>query len=139
VVRLLEATLIRVGNQEYARVNQSFGLTTLRSKHVDLDGSTISFQFSGKGGIDQEVDVTDRRLARLVKQCLEIPGYEVFRYLDADGERHLVESDDVNEYLQEISGEELTAKDYRTWGGTLAGARELAAYPAPEDEREGAQ
>lgn len=139
VVRLLEATLIRVGNQEYARVNQSFGLTTLRAKHVDLEGNTISFQFSGKGGIEQDIDVTDQRLARLVKQCLEIPGYEVFRYLDDDGERHLVESDDVNAYLQEISGEELTAKDYRTWGGTLAGARELAGHPRPEDERAGAQ
>ncbi len=136
VVRLLEATLIRIGNQEYARVNESFGLTTLRSKHVDLKGSRIDFQFTGKGGKEHQVNITDRRLAQLVKQCLEIPGWEVFRYFDDDGERHLIESNDVNQYLQEISGESLTAKDFRTWGGTLIGARELASQPAPASDKE---
>lgn len=136
VVRLLEATLIRVGNQEYARVNQSFGLTTLRAKHVDLEGSSVHFHFNGKGGKDQDVDMHDRRLANLVKACLELPGYEVFRYLDDEGNRRLVESNDVNDYLHEISGETLTSKDFRTWGGTLIGARELAGHPAPSSDRE---
>ncbi|CAN5602138.1 DNA topoisomerase IB [soil metagenome] len=136
VVRLLEKTLIRVGNQEYAKVNQSFGLTTLRSKHVDLEGSHIHFHFNGKGGKDQDIDVRDRRLASLVKKCLEIPGYEVFRYVDDDGRRRLVESTDVNEYLREVSGKPLTSKDFRTWGGTLIGARELARRPEPSSDRE---
>ena len=136
VVWLLEATLIRVGNQEYARVNQSFGLTTMRAKHVELDGSQINFHFNGKGGIGQDIDVQDRRLANLVKKCLELPGYEVFRYLDEEGNRRLVESTDVNDYLHEISGKRLTSKDFRTWGGTLIGARELAGKPAPSTKRE---
>lgn len=136
VVRLLEASLIRVGNQEYARANQSFGLTTLRAKHVELDGNQVHFHFNGKGGIDQDIDVQDRRLANLVKQCLEIPGYEVFRYLDDEGNRRLVESTDVNDYLHEVSGQTLTSKDFRTWGGTLIGARELAGKPVPSTKRE---
>ena len=119
VVALLDQTLIRVGNQEYARDNQSFGLTTMRDRHVKIEGGTIHFEFRGKSGKDHSVDLSDRRLARVVKRCQEIPGYDLFQYFDDDGERHTVESGDVNSYLQEVSGAEYTAKDFRTWAGTV--------------------
>ncbi|MEZ4570433.1 MAG: hypothetical protein R2849_08930 [Thermomicrobiales bacterium] len=138
VVRLLEATLIRIGNQEYAKVNKSFGLTTLRAKHVEVEGTRIHFHFNGKGGKEHDIELADRRLARLVERCVEIPGYEIFRYLDEDETPHTIESADVNAYLRDITGEDLTAKDFRTWGGTLLGAEELASKPAPETEKEAA-
>ncbi len=119
VVQLLEKTLIRVGNEEYARENKSYGLTTLRDKHVRVDDERLRFHFRGKSGVEHRVTLDDRRLARIVKRCRDLPGQELFQYLDDDGARHTVESDDVNEYLREISGEEFTAKDFRTWAGTV--------------------
>jgi DNA topoisomerase-1 len=119
IVRLMETTLIRIGNEEYARQNGSYGLTTLRNKHVDVDGSTVTFHFQGKSRVQHTVDITDRRLARIVQRCQDIPGYELFQYVDKDGTRHSVDSADVNEYLREISGQEFTAKDFRTWAGSV--------------------
>jgi DNA topoisomerase-1 len=128
VVRLLEATLIRIGNEEYARTNESFGLTTLRDRHVKVQGSTLRFEFRGKSGIRHNVDVTDRRLARIVKQSQDLPGYELFQYLDETGERRSITSSDVNGYLQRIAGQDFTAKDFRTWAGTVLAARALREY-----------
>jgi DNA topoisomerase I len=119
VVRLLDSSYVRIGNVEYAKENASFGLTTLRNRHVDISGSTIHFEFRGKKGVEQKVDVRDKRLARIVRECLEIPGYTLFQYYDEEGKRQPIDSGDVNEYLQEISGGAFTAKDFRTWGGTL--------------------
>jgi DNA topoisomerase-1 len=119
VVRLLETTLIRVGNDEYARANDSYGLTTLRADHVDVEGSTIHFRFRGKSGVQHDVGVRDRRLARIVERCQDLPGEELFEYLDEAGEPRRVSSEDVNDYLREITGQDFTAKDFRTWGGTV--------------------
>ncbi len=119
VVRLLEMTLIRVGNDEYARANDSYGLTTLRTDHVDVEGSVIHFRFRGKSGVQHDVGVRDRRLARIVERCQDLPGEELFEYLDDAGEPKRVSSDDVNDYLREVTGHDFTAKDFRTWGGTV--------------------
>jgi DNA topoisomerase-1 len=124
-VRLLEDTLIRVGNEEYARQNRSFGLTTLRDRHVEVNGSEISFEFVGKSGKKHQVDVRDRRLARVVKQLRDLPGQELFQFVDDDGNRQSVGSHDVNNYLRETTGEEFTAKDIRTWAGTVRAALSL--------------
>ena len=128
VVRLLEATLIRIGNEEYARTNESFGLTTLRDRHVKVKGSTLRFEFRGKSGIRHSVDITDRRLARIVKQSQDLPGYELFQYIDEEGTRRCITSSDVNGYLQRVAGQEFTAKDFRTWAGTVLAARALREY-----------
>ncbi|HEX2055686.1 MAG TPA: hypothetical protein VHF07_04280, partial [Nitrospiraceae bacterium] len=125
VVRLLETTLIRVGNEEYARNNDSFGLTTMRDRHVKVNGSSLRFEFRGKSGILHAVDLNDRRLARIVKQSRDLPGYELFQYIDEQGTRRSVDSSDVNDYLKQIAGEEFTAKDFRTWAGTVLAARAL--------------
>lgn len=134
VVRLLETTLIRVGNEEYAKENRSFGLTTMRDRHVDISGSTIQFQFRGKSGKEHTIDLKDRRLAKIVKRCRDIPGYELFQYLDEQGQRQTVDSADVNEYLREITGEDFTAKDFRTWSGTVFAAIALQAFVAFDSE-----
>jgi len=118
VVSLLETTYIRIGNAEYARHNKHFGLTTLRDKHVDVEGATIRFEFTGKSGKNYSVELHDRRLARLIRQCKELPGQDLFQYVDQDGIRQHITSTHVNAYLREISGEDFTAKDFRTWGGT---------------------
>jgi DNA topoisomerase-1 len=118
IVRLLERTLARVGNKEYARTNKSFGLTTLRNRHVRVRGKQIVFDFRAKHGIQRHIDLEDKRLARIVKKCQELPGQDLFGYLDEDDTPHNIASDDVNAYLREISGEEITAKDFRTWAGT---------------------
>ena len=128
VVRLLEATLIRIGNEEYARTNESFGLTTLRDRHVKVKGATLQFEFRGKSGIRHQVDITDRRLARIVKQSQDLPGYELFQYIDEGGTRRSITSSDVNGYLQRIAGQDFTAKDFRTWAGTVLAARALREY-----------
>jgi DNA topoisomerase-1 len=125
VVHLLETTRIRVGNIEYAQENKSFGLTTLRNRHVDVSGSTVRFQFKGKSGVQHDIKVNDRRLARIIQRCQDIPGYELFQYLDDEGKRQTIDSEDVNTYLREITGEDFTAKDFRTWAGTVLAAREL--------------
>ncbi len=126
VVRLLETTMIRVGNEAYARENHSFGLTTMRTRHVRVKPSgTVRFLFRGKSGKEHEVEISDRRVARIIRQCQDLPGQEPFQYIDDGGERHRVDSDDVNQYLREISGEDFTAKDFRTWAGTLLAAGAL--------------
>lgn len=119
VVWLLDATAIRVGNEEYARENGSYGLTTLRSRHVSISGPKLRFHFRGKGGKEYTVSVENRQLARIVKRCQDLPGHELFQYIDDDGQRYSIESDDVNNYLQEITGQDFTAKDFRTWSGTV--------------------
>jgi DNA topoisomerase I len=119
VVQLLEKSLIRVGNDEYARANRSFGLTTLRDRHVNVRGANVCFEFRGKSGVRHSVNVNDRRLARIVKNCRDLPGQELFQYLDEDGTRRKVDSGDVNAYLKEITGQDFTAKDFRTWAGTV--------------------
>ncbi|HEY2934462.1 MAG TPA: DNA topoisomerase IB [Acidobacteriota bacterium] len=131
VVRLLETTLIRVGNEEYARENRSFGLTTMRDQHVDISGGTMVFRFRGKGGKQHSIKLNDRRLAKIVKRCQEIPGYELFQYMNEEQQPQSIGSADVNEYLRQIAGEEFTAKDFRTWAGTVLAAmalRELQAF-----------
>ena len=119
IVRLMETTYIRVGNEEYARENQSYGLTTMRNKHVAVHGSQVRFLFRGKSGVQHSIALEDRRIARIVKRCLDLPGYELFQFLDHDGNRHHLESADVNEYLRAITNEHFTAKDFRTWAGTV--------------------
>jgi DNA topoisomerase-1 len=135
VVRLLETSLIRVGNVEYARDNGSYGLTTLRSRHVTVEGARVRFEFRGKGGKPHTVDVSDRRLAAVVRRCQDLPGHELFQYLDEEGQRQAIDSADVNAYLREIGGEEFTAKDFRTWGGTVLAACALAGPTEEGDAR----
>jgi DNA topoisomerase-1 len=139
LVRLLDRTLIRIGNDEYAKANQSYGLSTMRRKHVAVRGHTITFAFRGKSGVQHEVRVTDRRLATIVKQLHDLPGHELFKYLDADGKRQTIEADDVNEYLRELTGQEVTAKDFRTWSGTMLAARALREMGPPASERQAKQ
>jgi DNA topoisomerase I len=127
VVRLLELTLIRVGNDEYARLNRSFGLTTLRDRHAQVEGTRIRFRFRGKSGQQYEVGFRDRRLASVVRRCQDLPGQELFQYVDDDGTVRDIASDDVNEYLREISSGDFTAKDFRTWAGTVLAYRALRA------------
>jgi DNA topoisomerase-1 len=134
VVRLLEGTLIRVGNEEYAKENRSFGLTTMQNRHVDVTGGTILFRFRGKSGVRHDVDVIDRRIARVIVRLDELPGQQLFQYVGDDGEPREIASEDVNAYLREITGEEFTAKDFRTWAGTVLAARALAATLPIENE-----
>ena len=125
VVRLLECTCIRVGNDEYAKSNRSYGLTTLQDRHVEISGANLRFEFRGKSGKTHKVDLNDRRLARIVERCQDLPGEDLFQYLDDDEVRQTIGSGDVNEYIREISGQEFTAKDFRTWAGTLLAVEAL--------------
>lgn len=125
VVRLLETTFIRVGNEEYARTNNSFGLTTMKDRHVAVKGCTVNFKFNGKRSIHHEINLEDCRLAQIVKECRDVPGAELFQYLDDEGKSQTISSGDVNAYLREISGSDFTAKDFRTWGGTVLAAMAL--------------
>ncbi|MDF1586100.1 DNA topoisomerase IB [Marinimicrococcus flavescens] len=134
VVRLLETTLIRVGNQEYARTNRTFGLTTLRDRHLVVEGGRLRFLFRGKGGKRHEVSLRDRRLARLARTCQEIPGQELFQYLDEEGRRQPVDSGEVNDYLRELAGEAFSAKDFRTWSATVLAAWALSEFEAVDSE-----
>lgn len=136
VIRLLDRTLIRVGNDEYARENSSFGLTTLRRQHVRVKGAMLQFSFRGKSGVEHAVAVADPRLARIVQRCRDLPGQEMFQYLDPFGKRQSISSDDVNAHLREITGRDITAKDFRTWGGTMLAAVELRAMGAASSRRE---
>jgi DNA topoisomerase-1 len=136
VVQLLERTLIRVGNEEYARQNGSVGLTTMRDAHAKVNGATVRFEFRGKSGIRHAVDLNDRRLAAIVKACRDLPGYELFQYVDDDGMRQAIDSSDVNAYLREICGDDFTAKDFRTWSGTVLAARALAGVAGFVSQRE---
>jgi DNA topoisomerase I len=128
VVKLLEKTLIRIGNEEYARDNNSFGLTTMRDKHVSVLGKEISFEFKGKSGVHHYISIENKHLARIVKKCQDLPGFELFQYIDESGEKRDVKSEDVNAYLKEISGADFTAKDFRTWHGTLLAAEALREF-----------
>jgi DNA topoisomerase-1 len=136
VVRLLERSLIRVGNDEYARSNGSFGLTTLRDRHVTFRGPKVRFVFRGKGGKSHRVVVEDPRLAAVVKECRDVPGYELFQYYDETGERRVVDSSDVNAYVRELAGDEYSAKDFRTWAGTIEMAAALMECGPCDDEKE---
>ncbi|MBV9232259.1 MAG: DNA topoisomerase IB [Chloroflexi bacterium] len=120
VVRLLDTTSMRIGNEEYARENSSFGLTTVREDHVAVEGSQIHFKFRGKRGKEHVFDVKDRQLAKIVKRCQDLPGHELFHYIDCNKELRTIQSEDVNEYLKQITGQDFTAKDFRTWAGTVA-------------------
>jgi DNA topoisomerase I len=137
VVRLLETTLIRVGNEEYARENESFGLTTLRERQVRVRGGKLSFRFRGKSGVEHTIELTDRRLAAIMRRVQDLPGEELFRYVDDEGETRRIESSDVNAYLKEISGQDFTSKDFRTWAGTVLAVRALARLQAPGSQAEG--
>jgi DNA topoisomerase-1 len=136
VVRLLETSHIRVGNEEYARQNKSFGLATLRNRHVNVSGSTIRFEFRGKSGVEHALDINDRRLAKIIKRCQDLPGYELFQYIDDDGERRTIDSSDVNEYIRQIAGEEFSTKDFRTWAGTVLAARALQEFETAASDSE---
>jgi len=136
VVQLLDKTLIRVGNDEYARENHSYGLTTLRMKHVQVNGTRLQFSFRGKSGVQHAISIVDRRIARIVQRCQDLPGQELFQYLNGSGGRETVTSDDVNDYLREISGRAITAKDFRTWGGTMLAGVELRAMGPASTQRD---
>jgi DNA topoisomerase IB len=137
VVTIMAETLVRVGNPEYARDNRSFGLTTLRNRHADFTrGGRVRLRFNGKGGQPHEVEVNDRRLVNLIRQCQQLPGQALFQYRDDDGQVLPVDSGDVNDYLREAMGDAFTAKDFRTWGGTLAAFQRLAAIEPPPDASE---
>ncbi len=133
VVQLLETTAIRIGNDEYAKENQSFGLTTLRNRHAKVQGATVRFTFRGKSGVRHAVDLRDRRLAKIIRRCQDLPGQQLFEYVDDNGAAHAVDSSDVNDYIREISGEEFSAKDFRTWVGTVTCSMLLAQEMAAEN------
>jgi len=130
IVKLMDETCFRIGNKEYARLNHHYGLTTLEQEHVDVSGDILHFQFVGKGGKEHEVDVRDRRVAKVVKRMQDLPGQELFQYIDEEGDCRTIASTDVNEYLHEITGEDFTAKDFRTWHGTVRAAQVLADFGA---------
>ena len=130
VVQLLETTLIRVGNEEYAKENNSYGLTTMKDQHVKVAGGKLRFEFKGKSGVRHAIDLRDKRLAKIVRDCRDIPGQDLFQYYDEAGERRSISSQDVNDYIKVISGEDFSAKDFRTWVGTVTCALVLAASPA---------
>ena len=136
IVQLLEKTLIRVGNDEYAKQNRSFGLTTLRGGHVDVKGGRLTFTFRGKSGVEHEIELDDPRLARVVQACREIPGYNVFQYYDENGVRRAVGSSDVNAYLKGITGQDYTSKDFRTWAGTVLAAQLLRSFEPSRSQTE---
>lgn len=133
VVQLLEKSLIRVGNHEYAKANGSYGLTTLKDRHVDVTRSRLRFEFRGKSGKRHSVDIDEARLTRIVRQCRDLPGQKLFQYVDDEGRRRQVTSSDVNAYLKEMTGQDFTAKDFRTWSGTILAAaalRQVGAVPS---------
>ena len=134
VVYLLELTMMRIGNEEYARTNKSFGLTTLRNRHVNIDGKAVEFRFRGKSGVFHNIKVEDRRLARIIQRTRDLPGQELFQYIDENGEPHSIDSADVNDYLREITGEDYTAKDFRTWSGTVLAALALQEFEKFDSE-----
>jgi DNA topoisomerase-1 len=125
VVQLMELTRIRVGNETYARENESYGMTTLQDEHVDISGSKLRFRFRGKSGVEHDIQLTDRRLAKIVKRCQELPGQDLFQYVDEEGAYQTIGSSDVNDYLKEITGQDFTAKDFRTWAGSVLAATHL--------------
>ena len=137
VVRIMDIAFARIGNLSYAKENNSFGLTTLRDRHVDVKGTRVRFEFVGKGGKAHAFDVDDPRVARTIRRCRDLPGYDLFQYVNGGGERRTVGSGDVNDYLRDISGGEFTAKFFRTWAGTVVAAKTLASMDPPRSERAG--
>lgn len=125
IIWLLEHTFIRIGNEQYSKENNSYGLTTLRNKHVSVRGNDIKFSFRGKSGVEHELEITHPKVSKIIKKCIELPGYELFKYIDEKGERHVVDSADVNEFLKEITNEDFSAKDFRTWGGSSLASMHL--------------
>lgn len=136
IVKLIDEAYFRVGNERYAQANQSYGITTLRSKHLDVSGDTVTFQFTGKSGQQHVKQITDKQIARIVKKLDELPGYEIFRYQDQKGRMHDIDSQDVNNYIKRHMGEEFSAKDFRTWGGTLLATTELLACEYYDDPKQ---
>jgi len=136
-VRLLDTTYIRIGNEEYVRENGSYGLTTLRSNQVDIIGERVHFHFRGKSGKEHIIDVKDRQLAKIVRRCQDLPGHELFQYVDEQGNLRMIESNDVNKHLRQMSGQDFTAKDFRTWGGTVIATNSLEELGAFESETQG--
>lgn len=134
IVYLLEATMMRIGNDEYARENKSYGLTTLRNRHVTIEGSAVQFRFRGKSGVRHDVKVQDRRVARIIQRSRDLPGQQLFEYVDENGEASTIDSSDVNDYLREITGEDYTAKDFRTWSGTVLAAMALREFEKFDSE-----
>jgi DNA topoisomerase-1 len=134
IVRLIETTFIRVGNAAYARENKSFGLTTMRTRHLSIHGNTLTFDFQGKSGVHHTIDLQNRHLATIVKRIQDLPGYELFQYVDEEGGRHAIDSSDVNDYLREMTGEHFTAKDFRTWAGTVLTAMMLRKFEPYETQ-----
>jgi DNA topoisomerase-1 len=128
IVHLLETTMMRIGNDEYARTNKSFGLTTLRNRHVRIDGSEVAFHFRGKSGVMHAIKLQDPRMARIIRRTRDLPGQDLFQYVDDDGVQHAIGSADVNDYLRDITGEDYTAKDFRTWAGTMMAAMALQEF-----------
>lgn len=133
VIWLLENTFIRVGNEEYSKSNNSFGLTTLRNRHVKVDGSKISFAFKGKSGVYNSLEITNPLVAKIIKNCMEIPGYELFQFIDEKGNRHVIESNDINEFLKEVTKDDFSAKDFRTWGASNLSANEFYKLGQTDD------
>ena len=136
VIQVMSKSYIRIGNTSYAKENGSFGLTTLQDEHVSIHGDTMRFVFIGKKGVPQDIELHDKRLARLVKSCRDIPGQELFQYYDTEGNRHVIDSGDINSYLHEICGEGFSAKDFRTWAGSLHAFKSLSQLPVPQSETE---
>jgi DNA topoisomerase-1 len=136
IVKLIDEAYFRVGNEQYAQENNSYGITTLRSKHTDVKGNTVIFDFIGKSGKHHVKEITDRQVAGIIKRLDELPGYEIFRYQDEDGSLHDLHSNDVNEYIKQHMGDEFSAKDFRTWGGTLLATAEFLACEKTDDEAE---
>lgn len=134
IVWLLEHTFVRIGNEEYQKENNSFGLTTLRNRHAKVTGSEISFRFRGKHGVENVIEVTNPTIARTIKKCIELPGYELFQYIDENDDRHVIDSQDVNDFLSEITKDEFTAKDFRTWGATNLSSKILYAFGDAENK-----
>ncbi|MBI2195832.1 MAG: DNA topoisomerase IB [Candidatus Levybacteria bacterium] len=135
VVWLLEKTFIRIGNEEYAKDNESFGLTTLRNRHAKVRGNEVVFKFRGKSGVENIIEVTNPTIAKTIRKCIELPGYELFQFIDDSGNRHVIDSADVNEFLKEVTKNEFSAKDFRTWGATNLSARNLYRLGESEDEK----
>ncbi len=135
VIWLLERTFIRIGNEEYAKNNESFGLTTLRNRHAKVKGNQISFKFRGKSGVENVIEVTNPTIAKTIRKCIELPGYELFQFIDDEGNRHVIDSADVNEFLKDVTKNEFTAKDFRTWGATNLSARRLYRLGEAQDEK----
>lgn len=135
VIWLLEHTFIRIGNEEYSRENNSFGLTTLRNRHVAVWGSKIKFQFRGKSGVDTLIEITNPNIAKTIKSCIELPGYELFKFIDEDGNKHIIDSEDVNLFLQDVTKDDFSAKDFRTWGGTYLAADNFYKLGGARDQK----